>query len=118
MLTFRYVAKDQDGRSVSGKITADAENVVIDELRKRRLIIISVKEEKTGSKISFGGKKVKPDEIVIFARQLATMVEAGIPILQALDAWQEQMTQPYFKTVIANMRDDIQLGSSLSAAFA
>ena len=47
--------------------------------------------------------------MVIFSRQLATMIEAGIPILQSLEALQEQLTQPYFKTVITNVHDDIQL---------
>ena len=48
---------------------------------------------------------------------LATMVEAGIPILQAMDALREQITHPHFQNVIINVRDDIQSGSSLSVAF-
>jgi len=119
MATFKYVAKDQNSRSVSGKIIAENEAAVIAELRKRKLAIIDVAPAKGTSitEVSFSSKRVKGEDLVIFTRQMATMIDAGIPILQALDALQEQMTHPYFKTVISNIRDDIQLGSSLSAAF-
>jgi len=119
MPTFKYVAKDQDSRNVSGKMTAEKESVVLEELRKRNLTVISIVavKESSLSKVSFFRKKVKPDDLVIFTRQLATMVEAGIPILQAMDALEEQMTHPYFKSIIGQVRDDIQLGSSLSSAF-
>ena len=119
MPTFKYSAKNQEARNIAGKMVAESQAKVIDELRNRKLTIISVSEIKESSfgKLSFASKKVRGDDLVIFARQLATMIEAGIPILQALDALQEQMTQPYFKTVIGSLRDDIQLGSSLSVAF-
>ncbi|MFA5060361.1 MAG: type II secretion system F family protein [Candidatus Omnitrophota bacterium] len=119
MATFKYVAKDQSAQTISGKIVADNQNDVIEELRKRKLIIISVSEvRETGFKdLSFGGKSVKADDLVIFARQLATMVDAGIPLLQGMDALQEQMTNPYFKSVIASIRDEIEVGNSLSIAF-
>lgn len=120
MPTFKYVAKNQESKNVSGKISADSQTAVIEELRKRKLTIISVNEIKeSGLKgSSFQSKKVKADDIVIFSRQLATMVDAGIPILQGIDALAEQVTQPLFKKVLSTVRDDIQLGSSLSAAFA
>ena len=120
MATFKYVAKDANARTVNGKIIADNQAAVIEELRKRKLIIISITPVKeSGLKaMSFGGNKVKPDDLVMFSRQLATMVEAGIPLLQGLDSLQEQMTSPYFKGVINSIKDDIEVGSSLSAAFA
>ncbi len=120
MPTFKYSAKDASSRSVSGKISAENEAAVVEELRKRSLTIISIVpvKESSATKLSFSRKKVRPDDLVIFSRQLSTMVEAGIPILQALDALQEQITHEYFHNVIVSVRDDIQLGSSLSAAFA
>ena len=120
MPTYKYVAKDVNARNVGGKVSAENEAAVIEELRKRNLTIISISpvKGKTAINISFTRKKVRPDDLVIFARQLATMVDAGIPILQALDALQEQIVQEYFHNVIVSVRDDIQLGSSLSAAFA
>src|SRR3989338_10193432 len=120
MPTFKYAAKDQNALSVTGKMIADNQSAVIEELRKRKLTIISVSEIKEAaiSKMSFSLKRVNSEDLVIFTRQLATMVEAGIPILQCLEALQEQMSQPYFKTIIVAIRDDIQVGSSLSTAFA
>ncbi|MCA9393389.1 MAG: type II secretion system F family protein [Candidatus Omnitrophica bacterium] len=119
MATFKYVAKNQESRSVTGKIAADNKAAVIEELRKRNLIIISINEVKDAvkKKSSFSSKKVKADEIVIFARQLATMVEAGIPIVQGLDALQEQVAQPTFKRTLSTITEDISHGSSLSVAF-
>ncbi|MCR4337963.1 MAG: type II secretion system F family protein, partial [Candidatus Omnitrophica bacterium] len=120
MATFKYVAKDANARRVMGKMVADHQSVVVEELRKRNLTIISVQSVKEGSalKLSLARKKVKAEDMVIFTRQLATMVEAGIPILQCLDALQEQITQNYFRRVLTNVRDDIQVGSTLAAAFA
>ena len=119
MPTFKYVAKDQAARNVVGKISAESQAAVIEELRKRQLTIIDVKPVKAAAgKSSFVRKSVKPEDLVIFSRQLSTMVDAGIPILQALDALQEQITQAYFQSVVLAVRDDIQMGSSLSAAFA
>lgn len=120
MPVYQYTAKDQNARSLTGNMTAEDESGVIRQLRERGLTVISiieVSEEAKKKKAKSGGKKVKPDEIVIFSRQLATMIEAGIPILQALEALEEQMDSPYFKQVIASMREDIQQGNSLSAAF-
>jgi len=120
MITFKYVAKDTNARTITGKISADTQASVLEELRKRKLIVISISPMKESllSKISFQRKKVKADDIVIFSRQLATMVDAGISIMQGLEALQEQMTQPYFQSVIKAIHDDIQKGSSLFAAFA
>jgi len=119
MPTYKYSAKDASSRSVAGKISAENEAAVVDELRKRSLTIISIVPVKESSvmKMSFSRKKIRQDDLVIFSRQLSTMVDAGIPILQALDALQEQITHEYFHNVIVAVRDDIQLGSSLSASF-
>jgi len=119
MPTFKYQTKDANARTVSGKIEAENKTSVIAELRKRNLTIVSVEEFKGFGKI-FGksSPKVKGDDLVIFARQLATMVDAGIPILQALDALKGQTTKADFQKVIAQIHEDIQMGNSLSAGFA
>lgn len=120
MSTFKYVAKNKDSRTVAGKIAADNKTAVIEELRKREFVIISIDEikEVVARQKTFRSKKVRAEEIVIFSRQLATMVDAGIPIMQGVDALQEQVTHPSFKRVLLSIRDDIQHGNSLSAAFA
>ncbi len=120
MATFKYVAKDQNARTLTGSVVADNETAVLEELRKRDLTIISIVPVKeTGlKKISLGGKKVKGDDLVVFTRQLSTMIEAGIPILEALDALAEQTSNLHFRSVINVVKEDIELGSSLSASFA
>lgn len=123
MPTYKYTARDQEGKNVNGKIAAESEAVIVSELRKRNLMILSVKEEKgSGFKKSAakgqGGKKIKPEDLVIFTRQFATMVDAGIPILQALEALSEQTANLTFKQALMTIREDIQLGGSLSNSFA
>lgn len=120
MPVFKYVAKSADARSLSGQVTADNKAAALEMLRKRQLVVISVAETKAAAAagINIKGKKVKAEEIVIFSRQMATMVDAGIPILQALEALEEQTSNPVFKKVVGTIKEDIQHGSSLSAAFA
>ena len=123
MPTYKYSARDQEGKNVTGRISAESEAVIIAELRKRSLSILSIAEEKESAfKKSVskpqGGKKVKPEDLVIFTRQFATMVDAGIPILQSLEALSEQTSNPTFKLALVTIREDIQVGSSLSGAFA
>ena len=119
MPTFRYTAKTATAQTVSGKISADTKEAVIDELRKRKLTIVSLDElkEASAAKISSKGGKVKADEIVIFARQLATLVDAGIPIIHGLNALKDQVVHPVFKKVLGQVESDIQHGSGLSVAF-
>lgn len=123
MPTFKYSARDQDGKNVVGRISAENEAMIVAELRKRNLIILNISQEgesvlKKSSSKSRGGKKIKPEDLVIFTRQFSTMVDAGIPILQSLEALSEQTANLTFKEALVAIREDIQLGSSLSSSFA
>ncbi len=121
MAQFKYVAKDQDGKSLAGVIEAANRAEVIDILRKKDIIIISVEATAGKSKmprIFSSKKKIKLDDLVIFARQLATMVDAGIPLVGALDILGEQMDNKTFSEIIISMRRDVETGSSLSEAMA
>lgn len=121
MPIYKYVAKDQSAKSISGKLSAKDQEAVIDELRKRKLVVISVTESKGPSMMEFkfgGSAKVKTEDLVIFSRQLATMVDAGIPLMQSLDVLREQIKHGEFKRVIASLHDDIEVGNSLSNSFA
>lgn len=120
MAVFKYVAKDQSAKTVSGKLVANDKALVVDELRKRKLVVISVTEAKGAAATSFSfgmQKKVRTDDLVIFSRQLATMVDAGIPLMQSLDVLREQIKHPEFKRVISSIHDDIEIGNSLSNSF-
>lgn len=122
MPTFCYTAKDEEARTVSGKIVANDELAVLDELRSRHLIVISIDEDKkaqfTFMPPSGTTSRIKAEDIILFSRQMATMVDAGIPILQTMEALEEQTSNPSFKKVLTTIRDDIRFGTSLSAAFA
>ncbi|MDP2911785.1 MAG: type II secretion system F family protein [Candidatus Omnitrophota bacterium] len=115
MPTFKYTAKETTGKTVSGVLEYSDKALLIDALRKKGLVIISIQETAKKKAASSGGK-VKLEEIVIFSRQLATMVDSGIPLVQALDILFEQVEKSVFKNVLAKVRDDIETGSSLSDA--
>jgi len=116
MPNFKYRAKDQQGKAVSATLEAKDKTALVELLRKRDLIIISVEETK-GKALKVTAKaKVKMDDLVIFSRQLATMVDSGIPLVQALDVLAEQIEKPGFQAVVAGLRDNIETGSSLSEA--
>ena len=119
MAVFNYVAKDQYGKTLTATIEADDQQSVIEKLRQQNLIIISVSEGKVKGQ-SFlqaaNRKKIKIEDLVVFSRQLATMVDSGIPLVQALDILSEQLENKTFKDIIAKVRHDIETGSSFSEA--
>ena len=119
MPNFKYATKNSAGKTVNGFLEAPDRTQIIDMLRKKNLIIVSVTEAPPKFKlsaISFGSKKIKTDDLVIFSRQLATMVDAGIPLVGALDILGEQIENKTFGAIILKMRNDIETGSSLSEA--
>ncbi len=116
MPIFKYVAKDKDSKTVNGISEAASSFALVEGLRKRDLVIITVEEQREKAKRASGGSRVKMDDLVIFSRQLATMVDAGIPIVGALDALQDQMEDKNFKSVIKQVRDNVEGGLSLSEA--
>lgn len=119
MPNFKYVAKENSGKAVNGFLEASDRAQAIDALRKKGLIIVSIIESSSKSGISgmsFKTKKIKTDDLVVFSRQLATMVDAGIPLVSALDILGEQVDNKAFGSVILKIRNDIETGSSLSDA--
>ena len=123
MPNYKYTARDQEGKNINGTLSADSESMVVAELRQKNLIITAIEEEKrvaapkaSGAKIKAG--KIKSEDIVVFTRQFATMIDAGIPILQSLESLGEQASNSLFRQTIIAIQEDIQLGGSLSSAFA
>ena len=121
MATFRYSAKDKTGRTVTGALESADERTLLEILRRQELIVISIKQERKKEKISlyldFGGR-IKLSELVLFARQLATMIDSGIPLVQALDILSEQIEHREFKAVVATIKKDVSTGSSFHEALA
>lgn len=119
MNSYRYSAKDKSGRPAVGILPANSEAEAIDLLHKKDLTVISVEEvrpQKAGAAAK--DKSVKPDEIVIFSRQLATMIDAGIPLVHALGILAEQIENKNLKDVVIYVCQDIDEGMSFCDALA
>lgn len=122
MASFKYVAKDQEGRSMNGVVEAPDQASAINAIRKKDLVIISIFSAPAGFSLGrmkgLFRKKIKLDDMVIFSRQLATMVDAGIPLVGALDILEEQSDNKTFAEVIGKVRADVEAGASLSDGLA
>ncbi len=122
MAQFQYKARDRSGSLITGSMDAASQEVVSLELGKMGHFPISIKSVKTKTKPKdstgslFGPRKVEIQELVLFSRQMATLVNAGIPILGSLTALSEQVQSPHFSQVILKVQADIGDGLSLSDA--
>ncbi len=114
---FKYIVKDQSGKTATSSVESQNRDSAIELLRKQGLTIISLDEGKvSGAKVEQFAKKVKLDDLVIFSRQLSTMVEAGIPLVNVLDILSQQIEKKGFAAIIKKIRDDVEAGSSFSQA--
>ncbi len=122
MPQFNYKARPPSGAVVTGAIEAGDIRSAMDKLKSQRLIPIEVNEAKTGGISAFIGKinpfkpRVKTGDVVLFSRQLSTMVSAGVPIVQGLNILSEQLENPPFRTVVGAVKEDIEAGVSMPDA--
>ena len=118
MARYKFSAKDSSGRSVSDIIEAESEMAAVNQLRRKDLIILSIESADVGQTRSVRKKKkrIKTGELVVFSRQLATMVDAGLPLIQALDTLRDQAESPAFREVVESLVASIEGGSSFSDA--
>lgn len=116
---FAYTAIDASGRTVRATIEADNEQLVLSKLRDQQMHCTEIKKAgkaaRTGG-ISVGKKKLKPKSIVVFSRQFATMIDAGIPILRCLDILSGQMKDPVMKEAVVTVTQDVKSGMALNEA--
>jgi type IV pilus assembly protein PilC len=122
MPKFSYTAVNQTGKQITGTSESASRQTLGDTLIKQGLRPVTIKTvtEKTGfeAKIKKLGNKVKLKDLVIFSRQMATMVSAGVPLTRALSTMQTQSTNKYFQEVIAGISHDVEGGMALGDAFA
>lgn len=112
MQSYQYTAKDKQGRSVTGIIDASSEQEVVESLHKKELIVVLIAQvKKRAIKINFGAG-IKPDDLVVFSRQLATMIDAGIPLVQALSILAEQTDNAKLRAIVQSVWRDIESGTS------
>src|SRR3989344_1232670 len=123
MSLYKFIAKDQSGKNVTGEVEAFDEKALVATLRSERLIPIHItlrgagKFKFTTSVPKFGGG-VPYSEIVSFTRQLSTMISAGLPIADALVILEKQTKSHKFQKVLSVIVADVEGGMSLSASFA
>jgi type IV pilus assembly protein PilC len=109
---FEWEGKDRNGKVVRGEMRAGGETQVQATLRRQGVLMTKAKKRRTRS-----GKRIKPRDIAIFTRQLATMMKAGVPLLQSFDIVGRGNPNPSVTKLLNEVRMDVETGTSLSAAF-
>lgn len=109
---FEWEGKDKNGKIVRGEIRSGGEAAVSASLRRQGILVTKVKKRRLS-----GGKAIKQKDIAIFTRQLATMMKAGVPLLQAFDIVGRGASNPRLAKLLNEIRTDVETGTSLSSAF-
>jgi type IV pilus assembly protein PilC len=113
---YNYIAKDKEGVIQKGEVEAENEMAAAKVLSSRELFTISVfKEEKTSFNFF---NRIPLKQKVMATRQLATMINAGLPIAQSLKTLEEQITNQNLKKILDQVASDVEGGAQLSASFA
>jgi type IV pilus assembly protein PilC len=109
---FEWEGKDRNGKQVRGETRAAGENQVQSSLRRQGIMPLKIKKRRMSA-----GKAIKPKDMAIFTRQLATMMKAGVPLLQAFDIVGRGNPNPSVTRLLNDIRNDVETGTSLSVAF-
>ena len=109
---FAWEGKDKTGKTVRGEMRAGGETIVNVTLRRQGIMVTKVKKKTYRS-----GKKIKDKDLSLFTRQLATMMKAGVPLLQSFDIVGKGHANPSMSKLIMDLRADIETGTSLNNAF-
>ena len=109
---FEWEGKDKNGKIVRGEMRAGGEAMVSASLRRQGILTTKVKKRRMS-----GGRSIKQKDIAIFTRQLATMMKAGVPLIQSFDIVARGSTNPKMTRMLTDIRSDVETGTSLSSAF-
>jgi type IV pilus assembly protein PilC len=109
---FEWEGKDKNGKVVRGEVRSGGEAQVSAQLRRQGILVTKVKKRRMR-----GGSAIKQKDIAVFTRQLATMMKAGVPLLQAFDIVARGSTNPRLTKLLTEIRTDVETGTSLSVAF-
>ena len=112
LYNYAWSGKDKSGKVVKGEVRAPGDHVVMATLRRQGIQVSSVKKVSQR-----GGKKITEKDITIFTRQLAVMMKAGVPLLQAFDIVGKGHANPSVGKLLMDIKTEVETGSSLSAAF-
>ena len=114
---FEYEVRSQNGQKIEGTLEAGNESMLASNLRKKGYYILNIKRKGKGfslSGINLFEKKVKLNDLAIFARQFSAMINSGISIIDALDILRDQIDHPKLNQVVIAVTEDIETGSDLS----
>lgn len=111
-IIFEWQGKDRQGKLTRGEMRALGENQVQATLRRQGIFPTKIKRRRLS-----GGKKISPKDLAVFTRQLATMMKAGVPLLQAFDIVGRGNSNPSVSKLLNDIRLDVETGTSLNAAF-
>ncbi len=121
MPVFEYVGMNRNsGQKISGTIEAATQTAGMSLLRERGLMVTSIQPSKSKARSKTRGrrKKVSIDDLVIFCRQMSTIVNAGLPLIEGLNILGEQMENPTFRSVVRQIEKDVEGGDTLTDALA
>jgi type IV pilus assembly protein PilC len=111
-IVFEWEGKDKNGKVVRGEMRAGGEAMVSASMRRQGILVTKVKKRRLS-----GGRSIKQKDIAIFTRQLATMMKAGVPLIQSFDIVGRGSTNPRMTRMLTDIRSDVETGTSLSSAF-
>ncbi len=111
-ITYLWEGKDKSGKPVKGQMRASGEAVVSVTLRRQGIIVNKVHKQRLGR-----GGKVSEKDVSLFTRQMATMMKAGVPLLQSFDIVGKGHSNPAVARLLMGIKTDVETGSSLASAF-
>lgn len=111
--TFTYKGTNKQGQEVTGEVQGANQTMVKAQLRKQGIIAKSVKK-KPKALFGSGGKKITPSDVSIFTRQLATMMKAGVPLVQSFDIVAEGLDNPSMRDLVLKIKNDVASGSGFA----
>jgi len=117
MPVYVWKGRTMAGEAQAGELTFERQEEAVDFLRKKRIMVTSMKEKPKGFNFKMpGGGGVSTKDMAIFTRQFATMISAGLPLVQCLDILAAQASKPAFGKVIADVTREVEAGSTLADA--
>ena len=114
-MAFQWEGMNKQGKKVKGQMMAGGEAVVNSQLRRQGITVTKVKKQST---LFAGAKKITAKDVMLFTRQLATMMKAGVPLLQSFDIVARGHSNPSMQRLLMEIKADVEKGSSLTQAFA
>lgn len=116
MPTYKYKAKDNNGKFIQGVIEADNNFTVVTQLQTMGYFPIDVSTEKKAKPLRFLRRRITTSDLTVFNRQLADLLDSGVPLVKGLDIIKEQASNVYLKEIVESIMNDVHGGATLADA--